>query len=222
MSYNELTSTRSMNGIISIFSEDIEVNNLTANSIITDNIQINNSMLVDGVTLTPTEISQLEGINTDETIQQQINSIEADLTNVVDLDSNQDIGGVKNFTDTLKITGVMNVNSTDITPTELSYSTGLIGNIQQQIDAVDVTGYMDLVTEQTAVALKNFSASIQTPSIFNEEVTGTINGYFSDSSTLLYTSKTGTFAVGSSVLSGVDCVNKTLTSLTTSVQMSQV
>ncbi len=220
MSYNELTSTRSMNGIISIFSEDIEVNNLTANSIITDNIQINNSMLVDGVTLSPTEISQLTGITGN--IQQQIDDIETDLTNVVDLNSNQDIGGVKNFTDTLKITGVMNVNNTNITPTELSYSTGLIGNIQQQIDAVDVTGYMDLVSEQTATALKNFSASIQTPSIFNEEVTGTINGYFSDASTLLYTSKTGTFAVSSSVLSGVDCVNKTLTSLTTSPNVASI
>jgi len=46
MSYNELTSTRSMNGIISIFSEDIEVNNLVANSIVTDDLQINNSLLV--------------------------------------------------------------------------------------------------------------------------------------------------------------------------------
>ena len=79
MSYNELTSTRSMNGIISIFSEDIQVNNLTANSIITDNIQINNSMLVDGVTLTPTEISQLSGINTDETIQEQIDAMEKEV-----------------------------------------------------------------------------------------------------------------------------------------------
>jgi len=211
-----------MNGIISIYSEDIRVNNLDAENIETDNIQINNSMTVNNITLSPIEVSQLTGVNVDETLQQQINSIETDLSNTVDLDSNQDIGGTKNFTDTLKITGVMNVNSTDITALELSFSSGLIGNIQQQIDAVDTTGYMDLVTEQTATALKNFSASIQTPSIFNEEVTGQINGYFSDASTLLYTSKSGTFAVGSSVISGIDCVNKTLTSLTTSPNVASI
>jgi hypothetical protein len=145
------------------------------------------------------------------------------LTNVVTITGTQTITGAKTFSNTTTLTGNLNVNSTNITPTELSYSTGLIGNIQAQIDAVDTTGYMDLVTEQTAVALKNFSASIQTPSIFNEEVTGTINGYFSDASTLYYTtSKTGTFAVGSSVLSGVDCVNKTLTSLTTSPNVASI
>ena len=56
MSYNELTSTRSMNGIISIYSEDIRVDNLDAENIETDNIQINNSMTVNNTTLSPIEI----------------------------------------------------------------------------------------------------------------------------------------------------------------------
>ena len=222
MSSNETTSERSMNGVISIYSNDITVDTINANTINVNDETINNSLTVNNITLSPEEVSQLTGINVQETIQQQLDNITSDLSNVVDLDSNQDIGGTKNFTDTLKLTGVMNVNNTNITSVELSYSSGLIGNIQQQIDAVDTTGYMDLVSQQTAVALKNFSASIQTPSIFNEEITGTINGYFSDASTLLYTSKTGTFNIGTSVISGVDCVNKVLSALTTSPNTASI
>ncbi len=222
MSYNELTSTRSMNGIISIFSEDIEVNNLTANSIITDNIQINNSMLVDGVTLTPTEISQLDGINTNETIQQQIDNIEADLTNVVTITGTQTITGAKTFSNTTTLTGNLNVNSIDISPLELATLDGIdtTQTIQNQIDTA-VTG-VTLDTDQVITGFKTFQNGLGTPFIFNEENTGTINGYFSDSSTLLYTSKTGTFAVGSSILSGIDCVNKTLTALTTSPNVASI
>ena len=222
MSYNELTSTRSMNGIISIFSEDIEVNNLTANSIITDNIQINNSMLVDGVTLTPTEISQLDGINTNETIQQQIDNIEADLTNVVTITGTQTITGAKTFSNTTTLTGNLNVNSIDISPLELATLDGIdtTQTIQNQIDTA-VTG-VTLDTDQVITGFKTFQNGLGTPFIMNEENTGTINGYFSNSNTLLYTSKTGTFAVGSSILSGIDCVNKTLTSLTTSPNVASI
>jgi hypothetical protein len=58
-----------MNGLISIYSEDIEVNTLLANEIITNDLTINNSLLVNNVTIDPNEIAQLTGINTDETIQ---------------------------------------------------------------------------------------------------------------------------------------------------------
>jgi hypothetical protein len=222
MSGNEVYSERSMNGVISVYANDIVVNSIDANSIDVNSITIETEMIVDNTSVKPNELQQLTGVKTTETIQEQIDAIEADLTNVVTITGTQTITGAKTFSNTTTLTGNLNVNSTNITPTELSYSTGLIGNIQAQIDAVDTTGYMDLVTEQTATALKNFSASIQTPSIFNEEVTGTLFGYYSDSSTLLYTSKTGTFAVGSSVLSGIDCVNKTLTSLTTSPNVASI
>lgn len=216
MSSNTAYNDRSMNNVISIYSNDITVDTINANTINVNDETINNSLTVNNVTLSPEEIAQLTGISVQETIQQQFDNITSDLSNVVDDFSNQDIGGTKNFTDTLKLTGVMNVNNTNITPVELSYSTGLIGNIQQQIDAVDTTGYMDLVSEQTAVALKNFSASIQCPSIFNEQNTGILNGYFIDASNLLYTSVSGTFNIGVSSISGVDCTNKILSALNTS------
>ena len=222
MSSNTAYNDRSMNNVISIYSNDITVDTINANTINVNDETINNSLTVNNVTLSPEEIAQLTGVSVQETIQQQLDNITSDLSNVVDDFSNQDIGGTKNFTDTLKITGQMNVNNTNISAVELSYSQGLIGNIQQQIDAVDTSGYMDLVSEQTATALKNFSASIQCPSIYNEQNTGVLNGYFIDSSNLIYTSKSGTFNVGTSVISGIDCVNKTLTALTTSPNTASI
>ena len=224
MSYNELTSTRSMNGIISIFSEDIEVNNLVANSIVTDDLQINNSLLVNGVTLTPVEIAQLEGIDTDQTIQEQIDEIKTDLNDYVDLTSDQNIAGVKDFTQILELTGDMRVatdfspSEVDLLPQELAVLTGIDTSqpLSITLQQAGVSGLVTLDTEQTITAFKIFQASLQTPSIFNQDNTGTINGYFIDNQNFIYTTKTGSFTTGVSTINGIDCVNKTLATLTTS------
>ena len=211
MSYNEVTSTRSMNGIISLFSEDIQVNNLNASSIVTDNLQINSSLLVDGVTLSPTEISQLEGINTDETIQEQIDGIETELTNVVTLNQTQTITGAKTFTNTTTQSGVLllqnnlNVVNTNISPTELSYLDGVTSNIQNQINSAVVGVTLD--TNQVISGFKTFLNGLQTPFLQNQEDTGTVSGFFINTTQLLYTATTGTFTFNVSKLTGVDSNN---------------
>lgn len=215
MSSNQITSERSMNGIISIYSEDIAVNRLDANEIDVDNLTINNNLQVNNTNISPTEISQLLGINTNETIQTQINNITGDLgTNYVDLTSSQTISGAKTFSNTTTLTGNLNVSSTNITPLELSYLDGATSNLQDQIDNAIVG--MTLDTDQVATGFKQFVNGIESPFINNQETTGTINGYFTNSSDFIYTTKTGVFNVGTSVISGVDCVNQLLTSLTTS------
>tara|TARA_R110000787_G_scaffold11980_2_gene39068 strand:+ start:2464 stop:6273 length:3810 start_codon:yes stop_codon:yes gene_type:complete len=212
MSSNQMTSERSMNGIISIYSEDIAVNKIDANEIIVDALTINNSLEVNNITLSPQTISFLDG--TTSNIQTQINNISGDLgSNYVDLSNNQTIIGEKTFTNTTTLTGNLNVASTDITPTELSFLDGVTSNIQTQIDSAIVGVTLD--TNQVITGFKDFTNGLQAPFINNQETTGTINGYFTDDNDFIYTSKTGVFNVGTSKISGVDCVNEVLTELTT-------
>ena len=215
MSSNQLTSERSMNGIINVYSEDIQVNTLKANEVITNEITIVDEMTVNNTTILPSELAQLDGVNTNETIQTQIDNITGDINNnYVDLTSSQTITGTKTFSDTTTLTGNLNVNSTDITPLELSYLDGVTSNLQDQINN-SVVG-MTLDTDQVATGFKDFVNGIQAPFINNHETTGSINGYFTDSSNFIYTTKTGVFNVGQSIISGVDCVNQLLTALSTS------
>jgi len=212
MSSNQITSERSMNGIISLYSEDIAVNKIDANEIIVDDITINNSLEVNNVTLSPETISFLDGATSN--IQDQIDTITGDIgTNYVDLTSIQTITGEKTFSNTTTLTGNLNVESTDISPLELSYLDGCTSNIQDQIDSAIVGVTID--TNQVITGFKDFTNGLQAPFINNQETTGTINGYFTDDNDFIYTTKTGVFNVGTSKLSGVDCVNEVLTALTT-------
>jgi hypothetical protein len=202
-----------MNGIISLYSEDIAVNKIDANEIIVDDLTINNSLEVNNITLSPQTISFLDG--TTSNIQTQIDNITGDLgSNYVDLTTAQTISGAKTFSATTTLTGDLNVNSTDITPTELSFLDGVTSNIQTQIDSAVVGVTLD--TNQVITGFKDFSNGLQTPFINNQETTGTINGYFIDDNDFIYTTKTGVFNVGTSKLSGVDCVNEVLSALSTS------
>ena len=212
MSSNQMTSERSMNGIISIYSDDIAVNKIDANEIIVDALTINNSLEVNNITLSPQTISFLDG--TTSNIQTQIDNITGDIgTNYVDLTTAQTISGAKTFSATTTLTGDLNVASTDITPTELSFLDGVTSNIQTQIDSAIVGVTLD--TNQVITGFKDFTNGLQAPFINNQETTGTINGYFIDDNDFIYTTKTGVFNVGTSKLSGVDCVNEVLTALTT-------
>jgi hypothetical protein len=79
-----------MNGIINVYSEDIQVNTLKANEVITNEITIVDEMTVNNTTILPSELAQLDGINTNETIQTQIDNITVDINNnYVDLTSTQ-------------------------------------------------------------------------------------------------------------------------------------
>ena len=209
MSSNELTSERSMNGIIDVFAGSIRCDTIDANTIIVDNETINNSLTVDNVTLAPVEISQLTGINTDETIQQQINSIEAELLNVVHKTGNETISGTKNFTNTIQLTSgnlltnnpLFSPANTTITSAQLSTLKNINTSmtIQQQINNVGIDGFMDLPSQQVATGRKIFTNGLQTPSITNQETSGTVNGFFINSNQLLYTSYSGTFTLNVSL-----------------------
>jgi hypothetical protein len=219
MSSNISYSERSMNGIISIFSEDIQVNTLDANTINVDDININNSLNVNNVTLSPQEVSQLSGINTNQTIQEQIDDINGDLNNVVTITGNQTIIGSKTFSTTTEQNGVLllrnnlNVNNINISPTELSYLDGATSNLQEQINQA-VVG-VTLGTDQVISGFKAFINGIQTPFIENQDVTGTVNGFFYDNYNLLYTSYTGTYTLNVSQLTGIDSTNNIISAFDT-------
>ena len=224
MSSNEEYSERSMSGVISVYAADINCNSLDANSINVDDITINNSMIVNSTTLLPVELQQITGVNTNETIQSQIDQINTDLNNYVDLTSNQDIAGVKDFTQILELTGNMRVDTNfspsevDLQPQELAVLTGIDTStpLYLQLQAAGISGLMTLDTNQVALGYKSFENSIQLPSIFSQQTTGTINGYFIDNQNFIYTTKSGSFTPGVSIINGTDCFNKTLATLTTS------
>ena len=132
MSSNQMTSERSMNGIISLYSEDIAVNKIDANEIIVDDLTINNSLEVNNVTLSPETISFLDGATSN--IQTQIDNISNVQGDYVTLDTTQQITGAKEFLNTTTLTGDLDVNNVSITPTELSYLDGVTSNIQDQIN----------------------------------------------------------------------------------------
>ena len=217
MSSNQMTSERSMNGIISLYSEDIAVNKLDANEIDVDDLTINNSLEVNNVTLSPETISFLDGATSN--IQDQINSINTDLDNYVDLTSEQTISGNKTFTGTTTLTGdllVSNVNfipeNTSITKEQLSTLKNIdtTQTIQEQINNISIEGFMDLTTTQISEGYKIFQNGLQTPSITNQEGTGFVNGYFINTTQALYTSYSGTFTENVSKLTGIDS-NETIT-----------
>lgn len=180
MSSNQITSARSMNGIIEFDSDNINVQSLTAESITTDDLELKNNLLVNSTNISPTELSYLD--NTTSNIQTQLNN-KVDLTNVnqsidgtktflnpvvvngitagsttisnfelvqldniqsniqnqldnkVDLTTSQSIGGNKTFTDQVSLNNTLIVNSTNISPTELSYLDNVSSNIQTQLNS---------------------------------------------------------------------------------------
>ena len=89
MSSNQMTSERSMNGIISLYSEDIAVNKIDAKEIDVDDLTINNSLEVNNITLSPETISFLDGATSN--IQQQIDTISNLQGDYVTLDTTQQI-----------------------------------------------------------------------------------------------------------------------------------
>ena len=204
-----MTSERSMNGIISIYSEDIAVNKIDANEIDVDDLTINNSLEVNNITLSPETISFLDGATSN--IQTQIDNISNVQADYVDLSSNQTITGQKTFTNTTTLTGNLNVNSTDITPLELSYLEGATSNIQDQINN-SVVG-MTLDTDQTATGFKIFENGINTPFIQNSDQSGFVNGFLKNLTTILFSSYNGVWDNGVSIVSGGNVTNKLLVDL---------
>ena len=206
MSSNQMTSERSMNGIISLYSEDIAVNKIDANEIIVDDLTINNSLEVNNVTLSPETISFLDGATSN--IQTQIDNISNVQDDYVTLDTTQQISGAKEFLNTTTLTGDLDVNNVSITPTELSYLDGVTSNIQDQINN-SVVG-MTLDTDQTATGFKIFENGINTPFIQNSDQSGFVNGFLKNLTTILFSSYNGVWDNGVSIVTGGNVTNKIL------------
>ena len=209
MSSNELTNERSMNNIINIYSQDINVDNVDANNIDVDNLTINETLNVNNITLSPETISFLDGATSN--IQDQINSISDLQGDYVTLDTTQQITGEKEFLNTTTLTGDLDVNGISITPTELSYLDGATSNLQEQINN-SVVG-MTLDTDQTATGFKIFLNGINTPFIQNSDITGNINGFLLNLDTILFSSYNGIWTNNLSIVSGGNVTNKLLIDL---------
>lgn len=181
MSGNINNNERSMNGIISINAEDLKVNTLDANNINVSNLEIENSLLVNTTTITPNELEQINGINTNETIQQQINNINTNISNnLVTTNTPQTIVADKT------LTGNLIVDNINISPTEISYLDGLTDNIQTQLENAGISNAMTLNTDQLATGQKTFSQPVGLPAIRLDNQTGSFQGYFTDATNLIY------------------------------------
>ena len=88
---------------------------------------LNNNLIVNSTTISPTILSYLSG--TTSNIQNQISSIN---TSVL-LGLNNTWTGTNIFSNTVSLNNNLIVNSTTISPTVLSYLSGVTSNIQNQI-----------------------------------------------------------------------------------------
>jgi hypothetical protein len=91
-----------------------------------NDVSINGNILASSKTISPLELSQLDGINTNQTIQQQINSIGGGGSSL--LSSNNTWNGTQQFNNNII------VNSSTLTPIEISQLDGVTSNIQTQIN----------------------------------------------------------------------------------------
>jgi len=205
MSGNINNNERSMNGIISINAEDLKVNNLDANNINVENLEIENSLLVNTTTISPDEIQQLNGINTNETIQTQINNINTNISNnLVTKTGTQTISGDKTFSGTTTFSGNIDVNSLSISPAELSTLDGIDTTltIQEQLNNAGISNAMTLNTQQVATGQKTFTAPLGVSAFQLIDTTATIIGYLTNATNLIYASISGTISVTNSTILG--------------------
>ena len=93
---------------------------------LTSNTNISGNILANGTTISPTELSYLDNVTSN--IQQQINNISGGSI----LNTNNIFTGINQFNNDIV------VNSTNISPTELSYINNTTSNIQTQINTSNI------------------------------------------------------------------------------------
>ena len=125
-----------------------------------DTINALNGFETNGVIISPTELSQLDGINTNQTIQQQINNISSGSAILGTTNEWTGLNNTFNNTATfysVTLNGSVLANSTFITPTEISRLTGISSNIQTQINnKLDISSNT-VVTLNGTTNLKNIN-----------------------------------------------------------------
>ena len=188
---------------------------LSGTTTFTGNINVNTT------TINPDEIEQLKNISTSETIQQQLDNITTNISNnLLTKSGDQTISGDNTISGTTTLTGDLNVNSTNISPTELSALEGIQSNIQQQLDNAGFgTGAMTLNTQQVATGQKTFTEPVGITALRRDSNSGTIIGFLTGPVHLIYASITGSLSVANSTIVG-EGVNSTIVSQTTRPSVS--
>lgn len=213
MSSNQISQARSMNGVLDFDGvENLNVDNIDAINIDVENLEIETNLKVNNIDISPEELSFLN--NTTSNIQQQINNITNITDDAVTITGDQTISGNKTFSGTTTLTGDLNVNSTNISPTELSYLDGLQDNIQTQLDNAGISNSVTLNTDQVITSAKTFTQPVGLPSVIRDDNTGTFTGFMSSTGILTYSNLTGSFSVANSTIVG-EGVNSTIVSATT-------
>jgi hypothetical protein len=201
MSSNQITQARSMNGIIDFDGvENLNVDTIDAKNIDVENLEIETNLKVNNIDISPQELSFLN--NTTSNIQTQLNNITTTTNNAVTLTGTQVISGDKTLSGTTTLTGDLNVNSTNISPTELSALDGIQSNIQEQLNNAGISNAMTLNTQQVASGQKSFTQPVGLPSVKYENTSGTITGFMSSPTTLTYGDVSGVFSVQDSIIIG--------------------
>jgi hypothetical protein len=122
-------------------------NDLTIGATNTNLLTLNSKVLVNGVQVTPTELSALNGIGTTSIISQLNSKLSSSnptfsgtLTgaSIVDNGSFSASGNVTlgtNTTNTLTLNSKISANAVNVSPTELSYVNGATSNLQTQLNS---------------------------------------------------------------------------------------
>ena len=127
-----------------------------AETIFNKPLTINDNIISNLKTISPLELSQLDGINTNQTIQQQINGIGGGGTSL--LSSNNVWGGTQQFNNNII------VNGSTLTPIELSYIDNTTSNIQTQLNtnSTNTGNNTTILSNNGITASTNIIGSINT------------------------------------------------------------
>ena len=97
---------------------------------VTGNLTLTGNLIANSTTITPVQLSYLNG--TASNIQTQLNN-KLDLTGGT-ISGNLTISGTTTLNSQVNLNDILYVNSTTITPTQLSYLSGVSSNIQNQLN----------------------------------------------------------------------------------------
>ena len=223
MSSNETFQTRSMNGIIDVYGENITANNIDAESIDVEFIKIENNLSVSNTNISPLELSYLN-LSTSN-IQNQLDNINTNISdNLLTTNTEQTIIADKTIEANLKVNNInFNPSLTSILPEELSVLKGIdtTQTLQNQLQNAGISNVCTINTDQIITGKKTFTQPVGLPSVEYGNQTGTQNGYMTNNSQFIFSAQTGTFSVNNSVIQG-EGINSTIASYIQNPQGTEV
>jgi hypothetical protein len=182
---NDFNQNGTTQDILNTVAENYLRNNGLTNSTATTNFlstvnlssdtNLSGNIIASTKTISPLELSQLDGINTNQTIQQQINGIGG---GTALLSSNNIWGGTNQFNNNII------VNGSTITPTELSYIDNTTSNIQNQLNtnSTNISNVNTILSNNQITSSTNIIDSIN---YLQSQITNLPNGSSSGQSYFL-------------------------------------